>query len=213
MNKRIHASMAGLVGILVCADVVSAGPVNLDFESGTLSGWTVSGMTSLATNTNAAWIQGDSSSKGQWSAAQGTRFALLRSGGGINMPTRMSQQFSAQAQETLAFNVFFDTADYAPYNDQAWVRLTNLSNNSTTDLFKADVLSVGNFGETPWTLVTHKFSLAGLYKLEVGVVNRVDNKRVSQIGFDSVVVTPLPASAWMGLAGLVGLAALRKRPR
>ncbi len=212
MDTHRASVVAGILGASLASPAL-AGLVNLDFESGNLSGWTVSGMTSLASNTSAAWLQGQNGPKGQWAAAEGSRFALLRSGGGTNMATKMSQQFSAIANETLAFSVFFDTADYTPYNDQAWVRLTDLSSNSTTDLFKADVASVGDYGETPWMQVSYTFSTAGLYRLELGVLNRVDNKRVSQIGFDAPVMTPMPASAWMGAAGMAGLLAWRARRR
>lgn len=214
MQRRVRMALVSAVGAAALAAPAFAGPVNLGFESG-LAGWTASGATYLAQTVGSTGMLGASGDIGTWNAAEGSSFALLATGGGTNMATKLSQTFAALAGDLLSFQVFFDTGDYLPYNDDATVRLTNLTSGATTELYRKDVAAVGNFGETPWTVVNHTFSLAGNYRLEFAVTNRRDNKRLSIFGVDSAPsVVPMPPAALLAVAGgslLVGIRVRRGR--
>ncbi|GAA5508449.1 PKD domain-containing protein [Novipirellula caenicola] len=158
---------------------------NPGFESG-FSGWA----TSVATGGNASVVSSHAEQGGgtgtTYFPQQGSRFALLESGA-EGIYTRLSQTFSASSGEQIRGRAFFDTGDYLPYNDDGYLRI--LQNNVV--LFNANVATVGDRGQTPWTTWTYTVPSSGTYTLEAAVRNIQDSGVSSYLGLDTINSPPI----------------------
>lgn len=183
-------------------------PTNLGFESGTLSGWTSNGG-SLGFVTNTI---GNSNGGSFDAAKEGDLFGVVTAGLGAGAYTTLSQSFALQAGGTISGWAGFLANDYLPYDDDAYVSVNGVS------LLSWDVAAVGDYQSSGWIPFTFTAATAGVYTLEIGVANQLDNNQSSQAVLDGVQVTgayvPEPASwALMVLGFGAAGAALRTRRR
>lgn len=174
----ILAAMA----VLVCPNAILAKPglENPSFETGDLSGWNkdISG---------GGYIDARGSFY-SYGPKDGTYFAWLLSGGPGSYTT-LSQTFEASEGDKISGWAFFETWDYIPYNDDAYVRIIDSGGTVVDTMFYASVETVGNWGKTPWTNWEYTFSAEGTYTVEARVANVGDGAGYSFLGLDGVVLT------------------------
>lgn len=212
MNWKVFCASLALAAMMVSAPrAASAGSVNLNFEGGTLAGWTVDVPPGGAASVVSSMPKlGES---GTWTAPQGNSFAYLRTDGDGSY-TMLSKTFYSDAGHTLCFDVFFDAGDYYPHNDRGLVVLWD-QNGFHQELYDKDVARVGDYGSDGWTHVSYVIPKAGTFTLDFQVANlgRVrpggEDLYYSAMGIDNVSVAPLPASVWGGLSLLTALGAVR----
>jgi hypothetical protein len=128
-----------------------------------------------------------------------------------------SPVFTMSGSGTIELFANFIAADELPWNDDASVQLWNGA--SWSQLFFANVASVGNYGTTGWTYLSTNVG-PGTYQLAFAVNNRVDSYVDSHLLVDDIsatldpVVTPEPASLALmatGLLGVIGVAIRKHR--
>lgn len=201
------------------ADILNGG-----FETGDLTSWTYSdGFVSVVTSADDA-IQTLPFGE-HFLPTGGDNFAQLFAGVDVGTYSLLSQDFTISAASRVSGDAAFLAFDYAPYNDDAYVRIFNANTNII--LFMSDVLTVGDLGHTHWTHFTSAVLGAGTYTLEAGVRNNpedLDNSYSSQLLVDSFAVTPEPVvndggavpepASWMlMILGFGGLGAVLRRRR
>jgi len=200
-------TLAAAAAPIALAAPALAGPTNLSFESDTLSGWHSNGGTAFVTSTLSN--SGGGNFEG---AAEGDLFGVVEGGQGEGVYTTLSQSFRLKAGGTITGFAGFLANDYLPYDDDAYVSVNGIN------LQTWDVAGVGDYAASGWIPFTFTADTAGVYTLELGVVNRGDNNQSSQAVIDGVhltgAVVPEPASwALMVLGfGTAGMA-LRTRRR
>jgi hypothetical protein len=202
-DKEEHMRRAGWIiwgfvsFIPFAGHVARAGPTNLGFETGDLTGWNfTAGYVSVGTSAHGRGNQLGTS----WLPTEGSYFAYLKAGVGTGTYTMLAQDFSLGAGEIVAFDVFFDTGDWMPHHDDGYARLTDLTKGTVTTLYAQSVATVGDFGADGWTRVSYTAPQAGEYRLEFGVRNVTDNLFFSAMGVDSAATVPSPVPAPGALA-------------
>lgn len=199
--KKLAYGMLASVAIAAATPAAASSIVNPGFETGDFTGWsTNNGLSSVV------------SSFGSYTPYEGNYFALLSSGAGANSATVVSQLFEMTAGETIWAAVAFSGGDYLPYNDAGALGILNFVTSANTVLFSKDISAVGDYGSTPWTLVSFTAPNSGTYYISGNVKNVGDNLQNSFLLLDSVAVPE--ASTWammiLGL-GAVGGAMRRRR--
>ena len=183
MKLKLAAAVLALAANTAFAGVITNG----NFDSG-LNGWTSNGNVTLVNNGGAA--------------------ARLTAGLGAETYTTLLQSISLNAGDTLTGQAQFFGADYLPYNDNAYVKL------SGNDLFYSSIANVGAYGTSALTSFSFTALVSGTYFLSAGVANSIDNVGSSTLEVRNFAVTnavPEPASlALFGLA-LAGFVAARRR--
>jgi len=170
--------LAAVAAPIALASPAFAGPTNLGFESDTLSGWHSNGGNAFVTSTIS------NSGGGSFdTAAQGDLFGGITAGLGEGVYSTLSQSFALKAGGTITGYAGFLANDYMPYNDDAYVSVNGVK------LQTWDVAGVGDYGASGWIPFTFTATAAGIYTLELGVANRVDNNQSSQAVIDGVQVT------------------------
>lgn len=176
-----------LVGALVAtffAFSAHAAFVDAGFESGDLTDWTgndlskaevVSSHDSFDFNTTYT----------AYGPAYGNNFVRIISGLGEDEYTTLSRSFFLNIGDQLSGVAAFDTGDYSPFNDNAYVQVEDPSMISTT-LWSQDVNGVGDNGNSPWTQWGFTAQSSGIYTITFGVANNLDN------GLDSIAIFDLP---------------------
>jgi len=214
--KHCTIGFAALL-VLVGTTQVFGVTQNGSFETGDFTGWTLvipGGATSAVVWSHAEVPSGPTT----FLPTDGNYFALLKTDG-ASVANKMYQNFSAAAGDVLSFDIFFDADDYLPYDDSGRAYLwDNVAGTQVGgNLFYADVSMVGDYGETPWTSVSHTFASSGNYGLYFEVQNVGDSVLDSYIGVDNVQQTYIPEPStfliWL-LLGTLGLTvAWRRRKR
>lgn len=143
---------------------------NLGFESG-LAAWTSTG--NVFTTQNAF----------SFSAAEGAQFAVVDANGCSG--STLTQTFTGAAGEVIRGQAAFTAGDYLPFNDYGVLRICC----GDTDLFYADVASVGDFGQTPWTEWSFTIPADGTYTLHAECRNLLDCAFNSYLLLDGPVNT------------------------
>lgn len=211
------------VAVLVGVGQLNGSIVNGSFETGDTTGWTEVkpyGATTTVVTSHNEQPYGDPYGKMTYSPTDGTYFALLKTDGG-GAKNKLYQSFTAETGYQISFDVFFDTEDYIlsgqAWNDSGRAYLTNSSGTAQIgpDLFYSDVLTVGDYGETPWTSVTRTITTAGTFRLYFEVENYLDSQVDSYLGIDAVEVVPEPGSVvvWSLLLAVLAITAGRWRWR
>jgi len=209
---RLNLLTLACTAALLAAPAAHADTANLSFETGDLTDWTATaGLVEVVTDADDA-TGGDPIFGQHYTATDGTYFAKLSAGDGLNY-TMLTQTFTLTQRSRVSVDAAFLAFDYLPYNDDAFVRLTQGSNVYT--LFRSSVFLVGDNGHTPWTTVSRALD-AGTYTFEAGVRDAVDPGYSSQLIIDNITVTaaavPEPASWALMLLGFGGIgAAIRRR--
>lgn len=151
---------------------------NGGFETGDLGGWAATvppGGSAVVTSGFA-----------EYGPSEGAYYALLKTDGPGSY-TRIVLGFAGSAGQTVSGAAFFKSADYMPFNDNAWVRL--FGPDGETTVFYSDVSIVGNYGSSGWTPFSAVLSSTGDYTLEARVANALDSGFDSHMGLDGVAIS------------------------
>lgn len=169
---------------------------NLGFESG-LSGWSLSGN------------GGSSSSYGSFTAAEGAKLGYVEAGW-AGVYSTLTQIFTLAAGQTITGSVGFQSNDYLPYNDDAYLAINGLH------LFDSSVAQVGSNGSSGWKTFSYTAATAGNYALTLGVRNGGDSQNDSGAVLDNVSLSaavPEPATWAMMLMGFAATGVLLRSNR
>jgi hypothetical protein len=144
---------------------------------------------------------------------EGTQFADIVAGA-AGVYTTLSQSFTiGGAGGQISGDAAFLGNDFAPNNDDGYVRILSGQNVIAT-LFSSNVAAVGDLGSTDWTAFSLQLA-AGVYTIEAGVRNDGDNQLPSELLLDNVQATdaPLPGALPLFATGLgmLGVAGLRRK--
>jgi hypothetical protein len=109
----------------------------------------------------------------------------------------------------------FDAWDYLPFNDNAYVRISDSSGNQVQPWYK-DVSMVGDYNESPWERWSWTATATDTYTLELGIANAEDSILDSYALFDTNKYTPIPEPSTIcllggGLFGLLGIVTRNRR--
>ena len=170
---------------------------NLGFETGNLSGWTLSGN------------GGVDDSYGAFTAIQGSDLAYVQAGY-QGVYSTLSQVFNLVAGQTIKGSVGFQSNDYMPYNDDAYLAINGVH------LFDFNVAQVGNNGNSGWKTFSYTAAATGAYELKLGVRNAFDSSGPSGAVLDNISTTaavPEPATWAMMLLGFGATGALLRSDR
>lgn len=104
-----------------------------------------------------------------------------------------------------SFQWFFQSNDYLPYNDFAYVTLNGLQT------VLSNVATVGNYGNSGWQ--TFNFASAYTGQITFGATNVLDNALSSQVFIKNLNTVPAPATGALLLTGLglIGFTARRRK--
>lgn len=196
---------AGFAMVLALSTPAHATVINGGFETGNLTGWTAVGPSAVVTTANEI-VCCPSPAGPVISPVEGSYMAQLTSGAAF-VPTTLTQSFYASAGTFIKGWAFFDAGDFVPYDDYGYVTITPPGG----AVFFFNVTAVGNYGASGWVPFSFAVGTTGLYALQAGVVNVLDSGFPSRLYLDGVVVTPEPGTVALLGAGLIGLAALRRR--
>ena len=190
------AIVAVTFGIVPGAHAIS----NPGFETGDITGWTISGG-------SAAVVPSHAGNSSVYSPVEGS-FLLALTAGAAWSPTVASQVLSLGAGDMLSGYAAFAAHDYLPYNDFAKVEIMGPAGVSTP--FFSDVSIVGNYGDGPWTPWSWTAPTSGLYTLAYSVTNMYDAGFSSHGLFDATpqlvgAEVPEPATGLLFISGLVGI--------
>ncbi len=176
------ATLVAFLGLSIATTGEARAFDNGSFETGDLSGWETVQGDFVTVTTFQAGISGSP----DWTATDGAFFARLAAGAGEDVFAELYQTFYANSGSVVEFDAFFDAGDYDPFNDDAYVVLTNLVTGEETTLYFEAVSTVGDYGHADWTTVTHTITEPGPYQLWAGVRNVGDNLQASHMGLDNV---------------------------
>lgn len=189
-----------------------AAVTNGSFETADLAGWSWTIPAGASIDVVASHSDPDGTGTTNWTPAEGSYFALLKTDGPGSL-TQLYQSYLMAPATPLTFHYFWDSRDVKPFGDTA-----SLSVYSGVGL--AGPL-VGTFGlgsvntdpqdywGTPWTAVSLYLAEAGMYTVAFEVRNSLDGIKDSYLGIDNVSLlqaVPVPGAillAGIG-AGLVG---------
>jgi hypothetical protein len=193
----------GVVGMVLLAGSASADLVNPGFETGNLTGWTVTASGTGSVSVVPSHSQSDDGDGPTiWDPQEGSHFALLKAGA-ANTPVKLAQTFTTSSAGVLNLEYFFDAGDAlrssGKGNDTAMGTLSLAS--GSVVLFSTSVSNVGDYTGTPWTLVSQPLVANSNYTLQFEVMNAADAKGPSYLGVDMSVV-PLPGAVLLGFLGL-----------
>jgi uncharacterized protein YraI len=170
---------------------------NLGFETGNLSGWTLSGS------------GGAAHSYGAFTAVEGADLAYIVAGQ-QGIYSTLTQIFALAAGQTITGSVGFQSNDYLPYNDDAYLAINGLH------LFDSSVAQVGSYGSSGWKTFSYTAAAAGNYALTLGVRNIGDSDSASGAVLDKVSLSaavPEPATWAMMLMGFAATGVLLRSDR
>jgi hypothetical protein len=179
-----------VLGCAMAASLSFAGSahavVNPSFETGDLTGWlTGGGLVEVVMDSASAL--GDT-----YESTDGDYHAELTAGE-PDVYTTLYQDLVFSVRTVLSLDVAFLGFDYlnfpgdTEHNDDAYVRIYDLSDMSFTEIFTADISTIGDYTATPWGNVGGTFEI-GAYRLEAGVRNITDGDELysSQLLVDNV---------------------------
>jgi len=218
--------------LLLAAGNTQAGVTNGSFETGDLTGWTPVIPSGASVNVVASHadpmtnIGGDGPvvyGTTSWVPTDGSAFALLKTDGPGSI-TQLYQSFYATAGASLSFDYFWDSQDYAPFDDTGTGMLlaglgtggplvaTLFSHNIGSNPFgPGGGTDPGDFYGTPWTSVSYTFASTGVYTLLITNMNGGDSNLDSFVGIDNVNVIPAPGAILLGSIGVGFVSWLRRR--
>lgn len=112
---------------------------------------------------------------------------------------------SSLVSNLTSFQWFFQSNDYLPYNDFAYVTLNGVQT------VLSNVATVGNYGNSGWQTYTFASAYTGL--ISFGATNIIDNALSSQVFIKNLNTVPAPATGALLLTGLslIGLASRRRK--
>ena len=210
--------LGGALALGLSATSQAADLLNAGFETGDLAGWsTQDGPVEVVTDADDAIAAPPFGE--HFTATEGGYFARLTAGPDSGVYTLLFQPFSISVASRISFDAAFLAFDYAPYDDDAYVRVYRLGAPEIFSeiLFASSVSAVGDQGHTSWARYTSGELAAGDYVFEAAVRNIEDPDATysSQLLVDNVAVSVPEPGAWAIIVlgfGATG-AALRLRRR
>lgn len=212
--------IAGVAAALLGSSAQAAGRfVNGSFEDG-FEGW-VTDESQVQAPGGAVHRDEFGDPDNEYDTIHGFRLAAMQADS-TNTPVLLSQTFTTENGGVFSGWAAFLGEDFLPWNDTGFLRIYQLAEAdlfpaelapNPTELFYADISTVGDWGFTQWT----KFSVAldpGTYRVEAGIIDVNDDRNLSVLILDKFQLTGVPEpSTWaLMLAGFFGLgAALRRR--
>jgi hypothetical protein len=202
MKKLILISIVLLISAAAQANVITL--VNPGFETGDTTGWNIyyGGAVNVVNSHSAFGETGTTF----WLPVEGDYFALMSPGspGGI---VQLTQDFDAKGGDVLQFAYFWDSGDYAPFNDRGRIEIWD--SGPTTTLKEHSVLSdPANFWGTPWIPVSYTIPYDGDWTISFQVWNDWDGMYQSYLGVDMI---PAPGAILLGGIGVTLVGWLRRR--
>ena len=206
MKKQFVSFMAALFLVISSAGLACALTItNGSFETGDLSGWipvtsTSSGSVTVETTTQA-------SDGTVYNPTDGNYFAKLVADSAL-----LQMSLDWDAGDVISFSWAFLAMDYAPYNDFSNFAILTVEPDAFV-LTLADVLGVGDYGDTGWMDYKYTFKNSGSGNIFFGVNNYADAILSSVLLVDNVstTATPEPATLLLLGSGMLGMAYLKKR--
>jgi hypothetical protein len=199
--------------LALAAPATAAMVVNPSFETGDLSGWDATPdyveVVTEADDAIAAPPFGQ-----HYDPTEGDFFARLTAGSDVGVYTTLSQAFTITSQTRVRFDAAFLAFDYAPFNDDAYVRVYSLGGEEI--VFASSVLAVGDQGHTDWRRYVSSLIGPGDYVLEAGVRNIDDPDPLfsSKLLIDNVTLAVPEPGAWaMMIGGFAAVGAMLRRRR
>jgi hypothetical protein len=228
---RVKSFISWALCALVLPVVAQGAVANGDFETGTLSGWSVTGSGSAKTSSIGVTppqgtYQGYIETTGNFTALAPAVVAALGVPGsaiiglGAGTPTNgtgMSQSLSVAAGDVLSFDWNFisdELNETVAFNDFAFYTIdTSVYFLASRNASSFDTVSPppGFDGQTLWATQTHTFASAGTHTIGFGVFNVGDSGHNSALLLDSIGIA-VPEPTMTILLPLIGLA-LRRRKR
>ena len=168
----------GLISTAVCIMIsfgllttsVSAQGVNMGFETGNLTGWTVDtgidGVAEVITSHTTGLAT-------EYLPVEGAYFARLEPSFSAGVPTTLNQSLDLVAGETICGYAAFDAQELLedPDNDSAWVRILNSAYDELAMPWYSDVAMIGASGDGPWAYWEWTAPESGTYYVQYGVTN------------------------------------------
>jgi hypothetical protein len=216
VKKQFVSLMAALFLVISSAGLACALTItNGSFETG-LSGWSPvvstvydtdgnvvsTGSVEVVTTTNA--YDGT-----PYTPKDGSYFAKLVADSAL-----LQMSLNWDAGDVISFSWAFLAFDYAPYIDFSNFAILTVAPDAFV-LTLADVLGVGDYGDTGWMDYKYTFKNSGSGNILFGVSNFSDQAMSSVLLVDNVstTATPEPATLLLLGSGMLGMAYLKKRKK
>lgn len=226
LRRLMLGMLVAVIALGLGVNSAKAGFINGSFETGSLAGWGSTGSAFAATFDN-IYNQPTSPTHGNWMAVMdadpnwggntpiATIDNLVGAGGALValLPNATSgsaiwQTIHAVAGSSIQFDWNFQTTDYLPFNDSAFITVSPGFAGVV-----ADVALVGAGGSSGWQSYSYTFNSTGFFRIGVGVVNMSDTLGPTGFYVDNFQAVPVPAGALLMGLGVIGLGAYRLRRR
>ena len=158
--------------------------LNGGFEAADFSGWGTPQPQYYPDDAATVVASYQVSSGPTYAPVDGAKFALLPAANG-GRPTVVTQDFRAEAGDTISGWAFFDNGNPADQDSFGYVAIKAGAETVATP-FTASAASTGDFGQTPWTQWTYTFTQAGSYRIEAGAKDVAEIQDPSYLGLDAV---------------------------
>jgi hypothetical protein len=223
MMKRVSLLQSLLV-VFCLASTASAAPVNLSFETGDLSGWSVTNPVGIS-EFDGAVPAGSAQVLNFWpwggqSASDGTSMAAIGTGNAWFLPGQgafdimIDQTLTVDSGTTISGSSFFYNGDPTT-QDSAWVRILDGSGNVIATPWleiSGTTGSVGFQSTSPWSTWEWVAPSTGTYQLALGVSTKGDN-RFSSFGIYDGIRVPEPSSMALLTLGFGSLLVKQRQRR
>jgi hypothetical protein len=178
----IAAALATIALVVVSSGnnsaVAASSLVNGNFETGDLTGWTVTAsggdVSAVASHDYYRYCEDWSCLEPYYTSypQEGSYFALLTPGGNMSEATRVSQPFEASNGDKVSGWAFFKSENYAPPGEKGQVVITSASGNTVATLFEQSVSSGSYYGAWKyWEYTFSGLTGTGQFQIEARVQN------------------------------------------
>jgi hypothetical protein len=206
VKKQFVSLMAALFLVISSAGLACALTItNGSFETGNLSGWSP-----VATTGSVSVVETTTAYDGTvYTPTDGNYFAKLVADSAL-----LQMSLNWNAGDVISFSWAFLAFDYAPYVDFSNFAILTVAPDAFV-LTLADVLGVGDYGDTGWQDYKYIFKNSGSGNILFGVSNFSDQSLSSVLLVDNVsaTATPEPATLLLLGSGMLGMAYLKKRKK